>query len=171
MIASVQLQSMNFDDESFSPVFYRKRQEYFLELSDKVKNEAEKVIASLLSTKSRIFPNIWTNISQASATTPTGGSGPSTGSAWASSSPTSSSGNFRSGTSTRAAGLWQPSSPRSSRPQTGGSEEACPLSTINGATKQSRIMESTKTLFSERSQPLTASCLKKASGNSTSLAT
>lgn len=43
MIASVQLQSMNYDDDNFSPVFFRKRQEFFLELSDNARNEITKV--------------------------------------------------------------------------------------------------------------------------------
>lgn len=45
MISSVQVQSMNYEDENFTPIFNRKRQEFFLELTDQAKSEINKVPA------------------------------------------------------------------------------------------------------------------------------
>lgn len=44
MISSIELKSQDFDDENFSPVFNRKTQEFFLEPSEKFKNDHNKVI-------------------------------------------------------------------------------------------------------------------------------
>lgn len=47
MIASIELKSSEFDDENFSPVFNRKTQEYFLEPSEKFKNDHAKLLRPL----------------------------------------------------------------------------------------------------------------------------
>ena len=43
MIANIELKSLDFDDENFSPVFKRETQEYFLSASDKLKSDQGKV--------------------------------------------------------------------------------------------------------------------------------
>lgn len=43
MIANIELKSTDFDDENFSPVFNRATQEYFLEPSERFKNDMQKV--------------------------------------------------------------------------------------------------------------------------------
>lgn len=47
MIANIELKSQDFDDENFSPVFNRKTQEYFLEPSEKFKNDHAKLLRPL----------------------------------------------------------------------------------------------------------------------------
>ena len=90
MIASVQLQSMNYDDEHFSPVFFRKRQEFFLDFTDDVKSEINRlnVTAPPLRPAAKTLASTSTNTSLASATIPTGASGPFRSSASVTSFPT-----------------------------------------------------------------------------------
>ena len=47
MIANIELKSLDFDDENFSPVFNRATQEVFLQPSEKFKNDFNKVIIPL----------------------------------------------------------------------------------------------------------------------------
>jgi len=44
MLANIELKSLDFDDENFSPVFNRKTQEVFLEPGEKFKNDFNKII-------------------------------------------------------------------------------------------------------------------------------
>ena len=39
MISNIELKSLDFDDENFSPVFNRKTEEVFLEPSERYKND------------------------------------------------------------------------------------------------------------------------------------
>jgi len=43
MIAAIQIQSMNYEDENFTPVFTRAKQEMFLELSEEAKSSINRV--------------------------------------------------------------------------------------------------------------------------------
>ena len=43
MISSIELKSIDFDDENFSPVFSRKQQEYFFTLSDRAHKDYAEV--------------------------------------------------------------------------------------------------------------------------------
>ena len=43
MIANIELKSLDFDDENFSPVFNRSKKEFFLELSEKYKKDISRV--------------------------------------------------------------------------------------------------------------------------------
>ena len=43
MIADIELKSLDFDDENFSPVFNRTKQEFFLGRSEKYKNDISRV--------------------------------------------------------------------------------------------------------------------------------
>mmetsp|Transcript_16222 Transcript_16222/g.2267 ORF Transcript_16222/g.2267 Transcript_16222/m.2267 type:complete len:133 (-) Transcript_16222:462-860(-) len=47
MIANIELKSTDFDDENFSPVFNRVTQEYFLEPSERFRNDMQKVGAPM----------------------------------------------------------------------------------------------------------------------------
>ena len=89
MIASVMLQSMDSDDDNFSPVFFRKRQEFYLELSDKAKSDLRKVTYFLSSSKFKIFLNILIDIMLESGITPPGENGLSTDSVSSTPSPIS----------------------------------------------------------------------------------
>lgn len=39
MIANIELKSLDFDDENFSPVFNRSKKEFFLQFSEKYKKD------------------------------------------------------------------------------------------------------------------------------------
>lgn len=43
MVSNIELKSLDFDDENFSPVFDRAKQEYFLQPGQKVKADLYKV--------------------------------------------------------------------------------------------------------------------------------
>lgn len=43
MIANIELKSLDFEDENFSPVFDRAKKEYFLKPGDKYKSDYERV--------------------------------------------------------------------------------------------------------------------------------
>lgn len=43
MIANIELKSLDFDDENFSPVFNRSKKEAFIEMSDKYKKDLSRV--------------------------------------------------------------------------------------------------------------------------------
>ena len=56
MISNIELKSLDFDDENFSPVFNRATQEYFLKPSERFNTELEKVLFALF-----ILLNIYNN--------------------------------------------------------------------------------------------------------------
>jgi hypothetical protein len=43
MIANIELKSLDFDDENFSPVFNRTKEEFFLQPSEKFLNDISRV--------------------------------------------------------------------------------------------------------------------------------
>jgi len=43
MVANIELKSLDFDDENFSPVFNRTKTEFFLEPSEKYKSDIARV--------------------------------------------------------------------------------------------------------------------------------
>jgi len=47
MIANIELKSLDFDDENFSPVFNRSKKEAFIEMSDKYKKDLSRVYINL----------------------------------------------------------------------------------------------------------------------------
>jgi len=49
MVSNIELKSLDFDDENFSPVFNRKTQEVFLEASERSRSDMAKVMAPLRS--------------------------------------------------------------------------------------------------------------------------
>jgi hypothetical protein len=46
MIANIVIQSNNPDDEEYTPIFVRKRQEFYLEISDQAKSDLNKVYSN-----------------------------------------------------------------------------------------------------------------------------
>ncbi len=44
MISAIRLQSSNYDDDNFAAIFVRKRQENYLELTEKARSEIAKVL-------------------------------------------------------------------------------------------------------------------------------
>jgi hypothetical protein len=44
MIANIELKSLDFDDENFSPVFNRSKKEFFLEASERYKKDLSKLL-------------------------------------------------------------------------------------------------------------------------------
>ena len=55
MIAAIQIQSMNYEDENFTPVFTRAKQEMFLELSEEAKSSLNRVNQLISSIKLQMF--------------------------------------------------------------------------------------------------------------------
>lgn len=43
MVANIELKSLDFDDENFSPVFNRTKKEFFLTMSEKYKKDISRV--------------------------------------------------------------------------------------------------------------------------------
>ena len=44
MVANIELKSLEYDDENFSPVFDRAKKEYFLQPGEKFKGDFEKAL-------------------------------------------------------------------------------------------------------------------------------
>ena len=53
MVSSVLIQSPDFDDENFTPIFNRKRQEFYLTYTDKVKKDMAKVNVKIIQLNPR----------------------------------------------------------------------------------------------------------------------
>ena len=63
MIASVNVESDDYESDHFTPIFTRQRKEFYLTLSDKAKQDIQKVCPLLLSiTPKRIYPPTWIDI-------------------------------------------------------------------------------------------------------------